>query len=268
MLARLHVPLSWGELLKRTIKETTADDVFSLAAQQAYYFLFALFPALLALISIASYFPIEGLVDEVVSRLGGVAPPDVIRIINEQLIEIGRSRTGGVLTVAFPFTLWSSSSAMLSMTTTLNAAYLAFAGDYNETYGAIGGVMVLLLWFYLSGLTILMGAELNSEIEHASPFGKDVGEKVPGGRKKIGAAAEREHEAPKARGELTLGSLREDVNCDLDPAVPPGSRDEPGVRPSELLIGAAALLPVALKIGRDVRKKVGGPDRDRDDRAA
>jgi hypothetical protein len=95
--------------------------------------------------------------------------------------------------------------------------------------------MGLLLWFYLSGLTILMGAELNSEIEHASAFGKDVGEKVPGARKKIGAAAEREHEA---RGELPLGSLREDVNCDLDPAVPPGRHDEPGVRPSELLIGA------------------------------
>jgi hypothetical protein len=52
-------------------------------------------------------------------------------------------------------------------------------------------VIVLLLWFYLSGLAILVGAELNAEIEHASPHGKDPGEKVPGEKKKIGAAAAR-----------------------------------------------------------------------------
>ena len=42
--------------------------------------------------------------------------------------------------------------------------------SYNETYGAIGGVMVLLLWFYVSGIALLIGAELNAEIEHASPL--------------------------------------------------------------------------------------------------
>jgi len=39
---------------------------------------------------------------------------------------------------------------------------------------------VTLLWFYFSGLVLLFGAEFNSEIEHASPFGKAEGEKVPG----------------------------------------------------------------------------------------
>jgi uncharacterized BrkB/YihY/UPF0761 family membrane protein len=47
-------------------------------------------------------------------------------------------------------------------------------------YGAIGAAIVVLLWFYLSGLVLLVGAELNSEIEHASPYGKNEGEKVPG----------------------------------------------------------------------------------------
>lgn len=40
--------------------------------------------------------------------------------------------------------------------------------------------MVLMLWFYISGLVILAGAEMNAEIEHASPYGKAAGEKVPG----------------------------------------------------------------------------------------
>jgi membrane protein len=53
-------------------------------------------------------------------------------------------------------------------------------GQYNKMYGTIGAAIVVLLWFYLSGLVLLVGAELNSEIEHASPYGKHEGEKVPG----------------------------------------------------------------------------------------
>jgi membrane protein len=45
--------------------------------------------------------------------------------------------------------------------------------------------MILLLWFYLSGIAILVGAELNAEIEHASPYGKDPGEKVVGQKRRI-----------------------------------------------------------------------------------
>ena len=48
-----------------------------------------------------------------------------------------------------------------------------------------------MLWFYVSALAVLVGAELNAEIEHASPYGKDPGEKVAGEKKKIGALAER-----------------------------------------------------------------------------
>ncbi len=43
-------------------------------------------------------------------------------------------------------------------------AYLQYAADYNATYGTIGGVIILLLWLYLSGFAILVGAEMNAEI--------------------------------------------------------------------------------------------------------
>jgi hypothetical protein len=66
--------------------------------------------------------------------------------------------------------------------------YVANLGSYTETYGAIGAFMVLMLWFYLSGLAILIGAEMNAEIEHASPYGKSEGEKVPGEKRKLGVA--------------------------------------------------------------------------------
>jgi membrane protein len=55
--------------------------------------------------------------------------------------------------------------------------YVNHFGSYNATYGTIGAVIVLLTWMYLSGLFILIGGEVNAEIEHASQDGKDPGEK-------------------------------------------------------------------------------------------
>src|SRR5512132_3527883 len=46
--------------------------------------------------------------------------------------------------------------------------YVLHFGNYQKTYGAIGGVMVALLWFYFSGLAILLGAQLNATIDRAS----------------------------------------------------------------------------------------------------
>ena len=38
-------------------------------------------------------------------------------------------------------------------------------GDFGATYGALAGIIALLLWFFISGLIVLMGAELNAELE-------------------------------------------------------------------------------------------------------
>ncbi|QPQ54219.1 YihY/virulence factor BrkB family protein [Allosphingosinicella flava] len=44
--------------------------------------------------------------------------------------------------------------------------YTANFGNYNATYGALGAVVVLLMWLYLSAYVLLLGAELNAEMEH------------------------------------------------------------------------------------------------------
>lgn len=62
--------------------------------------------------------------------------------------------------------------------------YINNFGSYNRTYGSIGAVIVLLLWLYLSGLIILVGAVLNSVVEHSSEEGKEPGEKVEGEKKR------------------------------------------------------------------------------------
>lgn len=44
--------------------------------------------------------------------------------------------------------------------------YVANFGSYNATYGSLGAVVVLLMWLYLSAYVLLLGAELNAELEH------------------------------------------------------------------------------------------------------
>jgi membrane protein len=45
--------------------------------------------------------------------------------------------------------------------------YLHYFNNYSVTYGSLGAVVILLMWFYVTGVTILLGGEVNSEVEHA-----------------------------------------------------------------------------------------------------
>jgi membrane protein len=59
---------------------------------------------------------------------------------------------------AIAATLWLVGSLLF-------AIYVRNWASYGETYGAIGGVIVLLMWFYLTAYIIILGAEINAEIE-------------------------------------------------------------------------------------------------------
>jgi membrane protein len=69
--------------------------------------------------------------------------------------------------------------------------YLHFFDSYSATYGSLGAVIILMLWLYFTGAAVLIGGEVNSEIENAAarqgePEAKEKGEKAP--NEKDGAA--------------------------------------------------------------------------------
>jgi membrane protein len=66
---------------------------------------------------------------------------------------------GGVLATL----LWLAASTGFSY-------YVTNFGNYNETYGSISGIIIMLLWFYITSFVLLLGAEINSSIEYTREF--------------------------------------------------------------------------------------------------
>jgi membrane protein len=55
--------------------------------------------------------------------------------------------------------------------------YLHYGSTYSETYGALAGVVLMMLWLYLAALALLVGAEINCVIEFVAPHGRAPGQK-------------------------------------------------------------------------------------------
>jgi membrane protein len=76
------------------------------------------------------------------------------------------------------------------------AIYTANFGKYNETYGSLGAVVVLMLWLYFTVLCVILGAELNAELERQTRRDTTQGPPEPLGSRDaevadtIGATAE------------------------------------------------------------------------------
>jgi membrane protein len=312
--------LSWKELARRVYAETMEDDVLGRSAQLSYYFLLALFPALLFLTSILGAIAGEDseMRRDLFAYLSAVLPASAYELVSQSVNSAIEESGGAKISFGILATLWAASNGMGAISQTLNVTYdveetrpfwktrlisvlltlalglliitalvlvlyghdlaewlagafglgqvfevgwkiiqwpivlafvtLAFAliyyfapdikeagwkwitpgallgvvlwllvsfafklylsyfDSYSATYGSLGAVIILMLWFYFTGAAILIGGEINSEIEHAAaeagaPDAKERGEKAPDGavgnnpqsgqasRKKAGAAA-------------------------------------------------------------------------------
>lgn len=87
-----------------------------------------------------------------------------------------------------PRVRWATPGSLVAMVIWLASswgfsAYVENFASYNETYGSLGGVVVLLMWFFLTALAILLGAEINAEIELQTGIDTTVGPPKPRGER-------------------------------------------------------------------------------------
>jgi membrane protein len=74
---------------------------------------------------------------------------------------------------------WASPGTILTLVTWILASvafafYVANFGSYNKTYGTLGGVVVFLLWLWITNMAVLLGVELNAELERTREMTKGV----------------------------------------------------------------------------------------------
>jgi membrane protein len=79
---------------------------------------------------------------------------------------------------------WVSVGSVFAAVTWIAASflfswYLASFANYNATYGSLGAVVGLMIWLWISTILVLLGAELNAEIEHQTARDSTVGDEKP-----------------------------------------------------------------------------------------
>jgi membrane protein len=88
---------------------------------------------------------------------------------------------------------WVSPGAVVAVIVGLAASigfsvYVDLLGNYNKTYGALGAIIIMLLWLYLMAFATLFGAALNAELERQTTRDTTVGDERPMGRRGAHAA--------------------------------------------------------------------------------
>jgi membrane protein len=269
---------SWMGTLKRTVREFKADNLTDWAAALTYYGVLAIFPAILALVSVLGLIG-HSATQPLIDNLGKVAPgpakdiftsaitnlqkssgaagiafivglagalwsasgyvaafmrasnaiydveegrpvwktlptrvgTTVVLLVMLALVAIGVTLTGGlakavgdvigvgssavqvwdiakwpviliVVMTMFAFLYWAAPNVkhpkfrwvspggivgvlLWILASAAFAFYVASFASYNKTYGALGGVIVFLVWLWISNIAILLGAEFNAELE-------------------------------------------------------------------------------------------------------
>ena len=289
----------WWQVTRRAMKESSADNVPMLAAGVAFFAFLAVFPAIIAAISLWGLVAEPETVAQQVEGIAAALPEQAQPIITDQLGSIVSSSGGALsvgLIVSLLAALWSASSGTSNLMKAVNIAYdeeetrgflktrgialaltlgaivfvlltlalvavvpplldslqlgvagtilaqvvrwgllivliivalavvyrvapdrdapkltwvstgalvagvlwilgsLGFSlyvnnfGSYNKTYGALAGVVVLLLWLYLTSYIVLLGAEVNAESERQTKKDTTTGEPQPMGERRAVAA--------------------------------------------------------------------------------
>ncbi|RWZ58720.1 YihY/virulence factor BrkB family protein [Halobacillus fulvus] len=106
---------------KEVIEEFQKDNIPLLGAAQAYYYLLAIVPMLILLLSILPYLNIEA--ETAIQAMSNVIPSNTAEIFRENIVSIVEQPSGGLLTIGIIGTLWSASNGINAFIQSSNMAY-------------------------------------------------------------------------------------------------------------------------------------------------
>ncbi|WP_102263130.1 YihY/virulence factor BrkB family protein [Mesobacillus jeotgali] len=123
---------------KSLLGELKKDRATGLAAQQAYYYMLALFPLLILLIAIVPYLNIDP--QKAIDVLNKLLPSQSADLLKDNVVKLVSERNGGLLTFGIIGTIWSASSGMNAFIKAMNIAF-----DVKETRSFIKARLVSIM---------------------------------------------------------------------------------------------------------------------------
>jgi membrane protein len=114
--------------LVRTYADVEINHTLQMAAALSYYFVMALFPALIFLSAIVAFLPVAGLFDQALDLMGRFIPPEGMDLVRKVLSDAVTPNRGAFLSLGFLGTLWTASGGFAAAIEALNIAY-----DAEET---------------------------------------------------------------------------------------------------------------------------------------
>ncbi len=154
--------------------------------------------------------------------------------------------------------LWVAASALF-------AVYTANFASYNQTYGSLGAVVVLLLWLFITAFAVIVGAELNCELERQTVVDSTVGQPRPMGSRRalaadtVGPTADELHEQSAGIEEHRFAARAADVRAGVAPTVGVGPTVDHRTKRWATIIGLIAVAAAAVtgRIGGETTSREG-----------
>ena len=168
---------SWSGVLKRTVREFREDELVDRAASLTYYGVLAIFPAILALVSVLGLVG-QSATQPLVDNLGKVAPGPAKDIFTTAVQNLQKSRgAGGVLfVVGLALALWSASGYVAAFMRASNAIYEVEEGRpiWKKLPVRLGVTLVLVVLLAISALAVVLTGGLAKQAGNLPGIGDAV----------------------------------------------------------------------------------------------